>query len=98
MQRGDIVRHKLENDVYRILKVGENVAVCQCPPHHHKFSLGWTMWESYICHFENLEPYPEGKLIFDWIDGFDDELFPNRWKQLMKAVAAHEPGEQLKLL
>jgi hypothetical protein len=102
MKRGDIVRHKLENEVYRILKVGENVAICQCAPYSHK-SMGWWMseaWESYICNLENLEPYPQGKIIFDWVDSFDDKFFEesktnfkNRWKEI-----THEPGEQLKLL
>lgn len=95
MKRGDIVRHKLENDVYRILKVGEKIAICQCPPHSHKLGWMWQVWESYICHFENLEPYPQGQFIFDWLDSFDDDVFPNRWKKLMKANPEIQTGTQL---
>jgi hypothetical protein len=91
MKRGDIVRHKLSDEVYRILKVGKAVAICQCPPHNHKLAWMWQIWESYICQLENLEPYPQGKEIFDWLDSFDDDMFPNRWKQLMKV----QPGTQL---
>jgi hypothetical protein len=94
MTRGDIVKHKLSGEVYRVLKVGENCAICQCPPHTHKFYWMWTIWESYICLIENLEPYPQGKEIFDWLDSFNDDAFPNRWKQLMKV----KHGTQLSLI
>jgi len=63
----------------------------------------WQSWDSYICHFENLEPYPQGQFIFDWIDSFEDTFFEdvalefkNRWKELMKVRQANRQS-QLKL-
>jgi hypothetical protein len=97
MNKGDIVRHKLADEVYRILKMGEGIAICQCAPHSHKLGWSWQIWESYICSLDNLEPYPEGKFIFDWIDSFDETYFNNRWKKLMK-VSEAKPGTQLSLI
>jgi hypothetical protein len=95
MKRGDIVRHKLADEVYRILRVGENVAVCQCPPYSCKFGWGWMFWDSYTCSIDNLELCPQGQFIFDWIDSFPKQFFPQaRWEKLNEP----KPGTQLSLI
>jgi hypothetical protein len=100
---GDTVRHKLSNEVYRILKVSEAVAVCQCPPYCDKFAWEWYVWDRYICAMENLEPHPAGQEIFEWLDNFSKSFFidfkgmewTNKYEHLLKPV---EPGTQLKLI
>ena len=92
MKRGDIVRHKLSEETYRILKMGENVAVCQCPPYSTKIVADWMHWDSYTCNIENLELHPEGKEIFDWLDSFGE----NAYTKLLKPEV--KPGTQLSLI
>jgi hypothetical protein len=94
MKPGDIVKHKLSGEVYRILKVHESMTVCQCPPYSHKLGWSWQEWTRYICAAENLELYPDGKVIFDWLDSFGE----NQYTRLLKQAEPIKPGTQLSLI
>lgn len=78
---GDIVKHKLSGEVYRIIKIHGLMTVCQCAPHSHKLGWTWQLWDRYICIVENLEPHPEGKIIFDWLDSFGENIYTKLLKR-----------------
>jgi hypothetical protein len=93
---GDIVKHILSDEVYRILKVDSTLAmtVCQHPPYSHKLGHTWIEHDRYICAAENLKPYPEGKFIFDWLDGNGGD---KRYAKIIEKTVV-KPGTQLSLI
>jgi hypothetical protein len=105
MTKGDIVRHKLSGEIYRALKVADGLVICQCPPHSQKMGWYWTPWHRYFCQLENLELYPEGKMIFDWIDSFAEtwneeehgKNYIGTYRSLISEVYI-KPGTQLSLI
>jgi hypothetical protein len=94
MKVGDIVKHKLSGEILRILKVSECISVCQHPPYSYKLGWMWQEGDRYICQLENLEHYPEGKVIYDWLDSFGE----NSYTRLLDRQKQIEPGTQLSLL
>jgi hypothetical protein len=71
------------------MKVNEEMTVCQHPPCSSKLGWTWSETDRYICHFENLELYPEGKFIYEWIDSFGENVYH-------KSIPVKEP-QQLKI-
>jgi hypothetical protein len=90
-KRGDIVKHILSEEIYRVIKIHSVLTVCQCPPHHVKLTWQWTLHDRYICHVENLIHYPEGKVIFAWLDAVSPSIYT-------KLIQEEKPGTQLSLI